>query len=56
MEEIVLRKRRIREAGKEAFDKTHQIRKTTIKVKDIVLAYHSKRATDMSSKLKLSFR
>jgi hypothetical protein len=56
IEEIILRKRRIREEGKDSFDQSHQIRKEEIKVKDIVLAYHSKRAIDMSSNLKLSFR
>jgi len=56
MEEIILRKRRIREEGKERFDWNHSIRLTEIKEKDIVLAYYSKRAMDMSSDLKLSFR
>ena len=56
IEEIVLRKRRIREEGKETFDAKHRLRKTEIKEEDTVLAYHSKRAIDMSSNLKLSFR
>jgi hypothetical protein len=56
IEEIALRKKRIREEGKEYFDKSHRIRREEIKAKDIVLTYHSKRAKDMSSDLKLSFK
>jgi hypothetical protein len=56
MEEIVLQKKRIREEGKDNFDRRHRIRKEKIKAKDLVLTYHSKRAMDMSSNLKLSFK
>jgi hypothetical protein len=56
MDEIILRKRRLREQGKIMFDKTHRIRKTLIKKDDTVLVYHSKRATDMSSDVKLAFK
>ena len=56
MEEIVLRKQRFREAGKEAFDQRHRLRLREIKKGDMVLIYHSKRAIDMSSDVKLSFR
>ena len=56
MEEIILRKRRIREEGKDSFDQRHRIRKEEIKAKDIVLVYDSKHAMDMSSNLKLSFK
>jgi hypothetical protein len=56
MEEIVLRKQRFREEGKEAFDQRHRLRLKEIKKGDVVLVYHSKRAIDMSSDIKLSFR
>lgn len=56
IEEVVLRKRRLREEGKAAFDNSHRLRKTPIREEDIVLVYHSKRAIDMSAKVKLGFK
>jgi hypothetical protein len=56
MEEIILRKRRFREQGKEAFDAKSRLRLKSIKKGDIVLVYHSKRAIDITSDNKLNFR
>jgi len=56
MEEIALRKRRFREQGKAAFDAKHRLRLQEIKAKDVVLVYHSQRAMDMTSNIKLGFR
>jgi len=56
MAEIVLRKRRLREMGKELFDRTHQIRQGDIKVHDIVLVFDVRNSIDKSSNSKLNYR
>ena len=39
IEEAMLRKTRMRQAGQERFDATHQIRQTPLKPKDLVLKH-----------------
>ena len=56
IEEVALRKRRKRAEGKEAFDGTHQLRTTEIKVGDIVLRHNIKPEIDMSVASKLVHR
>src|SRR5271155_5078787 len=56
LEEIGLRVRRKREAGKEAFDDHHSIRKREVKEGDLVLLHNSARQKDMSRQAKMSFR
>ena len=56
IEEVALRKKRIREEGRDTFNRTYRIRTDTINKKDVMLVYDSKRAIDMSSDTKLSFR
>jgi hypothetical protein len=56
LEEVMLRKRRKRMEGKEAFDSSRRIRATEIKVKDVVLRHDAKKELDRSTKRKLSYR
>ena len=56
IEEIVLRKRRYREAGKAAFDTRHHLRLQPIKKGDTVLVYDIQRQIDKSSDRKLDYR
>ena len=56
LDEVILRKRRKREEGKEAFDETWRIRGTQLNVKDLVLKHDAKKEKDMSSSNKLSYR
>ena len=56
IEEVALRKKRIQEEGRDTFNRTYRIRTDTINKKDVMLVYDSKRAIDMSSDTKLSFR
>jgi hypothetical protein len=39
VQEAMLRKTRIRQAGKEYFDSTHQIRETSLNIEDLVLRH-----------------
>jgi hypothetical protein len=57
IEETLARKKRIREEGKEEFDRAHNVRTEPLKVDDIVLRY-DKVVTeiDKSSKTKLQYR
>jgi hypothetical protein len=57
MEEAMLRKTRIRQAGQERFDATHQIRQTPLKPKDLVLKHDTFNVDiDKSRSKKLNWR
>jgi hypothetical protein len=56
LEEVRLRKQRKRMEGKEAFDRTHQIRQEEIKEGDLVLRHDSIAEIDMSRNRKLSYK
>jgi hypothetical protein len=56
LEEAVLRKKRVRQEGKEAFDKRHNIKKRPLEVGDIVLKHDTVRKIDKSRKRKLDYR
>ena len=56
IEELVLRKRRKRAEGKEAFDKSRQIRRSEIMEGDIVLRHNAQSEIDISSEKKLAYK
>ena len=56
LEEVQLRKQRKRMEGKEAFDRTRQIRSIEIKEGDLVLRHDSIAEIDMSRNRKLSYK
>jgi RNase H-like domain found in reverse transcriptase/Integrase zinc binding domain/Reverse transcriptase (RNA-dependent DNA polymerase) len=56
IEEFAKRKQRHRERGKEAFDNSHRIRKSTLQVKDIVLHHDPLADIDKSRVRKLAYR
>ena len=55
-EEAILRKRRKRIKGKEAFDKAHQVRQSSIEVGDFVLQHNVMSEINMFTIRKLSYK
>jgi hypothetical protein len=56
VEEVMLRKRRKRMEGKEAFDNLRRVRTHPINVGDVVLRHDAKKELDRSTKRKLSYK
>ena len=56
VDEAIARKTRKRQENKDYFDDNHTIRKTEIKVRDLVLRHDVNREVNISSKYKLEYK
>ena len=56
VDEAIIRKTRKRQENKDYFDDNYTIRKTEIKVRDLVLRHDANREVNMSSKHKLEYK
>jgi hypothetical protein len=56
VDEVIVRKIRKRQENKDYFDDNYIIRKTEIKVRDLVLRHDINREVNMSSKYKLEYK